>query len=180
MSLDDLANHQTTLDDPIKINYKGIDVWEMPPNGQGITALIALNLLKDIDVKDMGHNSPEYLSTVIQAMQLSFADSWWYCADPTKAQVPVDELLSDSYAGKRRSLINPSRALDKCFKGTPVSSSDTVYFSVVDSQGNACSFINSNYTGFGTALVPEGCGFTLQVLPLSAIGYVLIIVHLPE
>ena len=109
------------------------------------------------------HNSPAYLHLLIEALQLSFADSWWYCADPSKVKVPVEQLLSPAYACERRKLINPQEALPAYLKGDPFSSSETVYFSVVDRHGNACSFINSNFMGFGTGLVPEGCGFTLQV-----------------
>ena len=112
---------------------------------------------------DMKHNSSDYLHLLIEAMQLSFADTWWYNADPSKVAVPVDGLLSKSYASKRRSLISEDRTLPQYLRGEPCTSSDTVYFSVADCHGNACSFINSNYMGFGTGLVPEGCGFTLQV-----------------
>ena len=111
----------------------------------------------------MQHNSTGYLHLLIEAMQLSFADTWWYNADPRKVGVPVEELLSKSYASSRSSLISKDRTLPEYLRGEPCSSSDTVYFSVMDAQGNACSFINSNYMGFGTGLVPEGCGFTLQV-----------------
>lgn len=105
----------------------------------------------------MTHNSSEYLHTLIEALSLSFADTLWYNADPNKVKVPVSGLLCKEYAAKRRALINAHRALESYERGSPFSGSDTVYFSVVDAQGNACSFINSNYHSFGTGLVPEGC-----------------------
>jgi gamma-glutamyltranspeptidase/glutathione hydrolase len=162
MTMKDLEEHRSSHDQPIKTCYSGIDVWEMPPNGQGITALVALNILEGFDVKSMKHNSAEYLHILIEAMQLSFADSQWYCADPSHVSVPIQGLLEKSYASQRRALIKPKSCLPVCERGQPFSSTDTVYFSVADSQGNACSFINSNYMGFGTGLVPQGCGFTLQ------------------
>lgn len=111
----------------------------------------------------MQHNSSEYLHVLIEALQLAFADTWWYNADPSKVTVPVGDLLSKTYASQRRALISRDHTLPEYQRGEPCASSDTVYFSVVDGRGSACSFINSNYMGFGTGLVPEGCGFTLQV-----------------
>ena len=120
----------------------------------------------------MEHNSPAYLHRLIEAMQLSFADSWWYCADPSKVDVPVQGMLCKDYAKQRRQLMKEDSSLPAYLKGEPFSSSETVYFSVVDCHGNACSFINSNYMGFGTALVPEGCGFTLHVSTfLEVVGH---------
>ncbi len=111
---------------------------------------------------DMEHNSPAYLHRLIEALQLSFADTWWYCADPSKVEVPIDGMLSKEYARERRELTKADRSLPAYLKGEPSQFSETVYFSVVDCHGNACSFINSNFMGFGTGLVPETCGFTLQ------------------
>ncbi|XP_064617708.1 glutathione hydrolase-like YwrD proenzyme [Liolophura sinensis] len=161
MTLEDLVNHNTTFDDPISVDYKGCRVWEMPPSGQGITALMALNVLEGFDLKSMGHNSVDYLHTLIEAIRLSFADTQKFCSDPSVVKVPIKKMLCKQYAAERRTLIDPKRHT-AFSSGLDWSGGDTVYFSVVDQEGNACSFINSNYMGFGTGFVPEGCGFTLQ------------------
>jgi gamma-glutamyltranspeptidase/glutathione hydrolase len=162
MSLEDLKAHYSTFPEPVSTNYRGIDVYEIPPNGQGITALIALNILEDFDLVSLGHLSSDYLHLLIESLRLAFADTRWYVADPDVVDVPTKELISKEYAKKRRALLNSERASVDVEKGSPVASSDTVYFCVVDGEGNACSFINSNYMGFGTGLIPKGCGFTLQ------------------
>jgi gamma-glutamyltranspeptidase/glutathione hydrolase len=163
LTADDLASHQSTFDAPICVSYRGHQVWEMPPNGQGLTALLALNILEGIDIAALKHNSPAYLHTLIEALRLSFADTRYYVADPKFSPAPLSDLLSAEYAAKRRALLDSSRAIVEPATGSPGASSDTVYFTAVDRWGNACSFINSNYMGFGTGIVPPGCGFTLQV-----------------
>ena len=162
MSLEDLASHTSTWEEPISVMYRGLRIHECPPNGQGITALIALNILEEFDLSALGILSTERLHLMIEAMRLAFADSRWYVADPTFSNIPIKELLSKEYANERRKLIDKKRATIDPKRGTPVSSSGTVYLSVVDKFGNACSFINSNYWGFGTGIVPKGFGFTLQ------------------
>ncbi|MFZ2095095.1 MAG: gamma-glutamyltransferase [Anaerolineales bacterium] len=162
LSMDDLAAHTSTWEQPISTTYRGLRVWECPPNGQGLAALIALNLLEGFDLASMPPLSAMRLHLMIEAMRLAFADTRWFVADPAFNPAPLEWLLSKDYAAERRKLIHPHHATLDQTRGTPTSSSDTVYLSVVDADGNACSFINSNYMGFGTCIVPPGWGFTLQ------------------
>ncbi len=162
MALEDLAAHHSTWEEPARVRYRDLHVWECPPNGQGITALMALNILAGYDLAALGALSAERLHLVIEALRLAFADAHHYISDPAFRSIPLKGLLSEDYAALRRKLINPQRASPNVFHGAPYASSDTIYFSVVDGEGNACSFINSNYMGFGTGIVPRGWGFTLQ------------------
>lgn len=177
MSLEDLAEHAergTEEVTPISYTYggagseDGVTLHECPPNGQGLTALIALGILDALQdsgrippLESMKHNSAAYLHVLIEALRLAFADTMYYVADPAVVHVPVAELLSKPYLAERAKLFDPTRAIDVP-RGKPASSSDTVYLTVTDEAGNACSFINSNYAGFGTCALPRGCGFTLQ------------------
>jgi gamma-glutamyltranspeptidase/glutathione hydrolase len=162
MTVADLAAHTSTWDQPSSTTYRGYRVYECPPNGQGITALIALNILEGFDLAELGSLSVDRLHLEIEAMRIAFADARWYISDPAFSKIPLEGLLSQEYAKKRRKLINMKKATVDVKHGSPFASSDTVYFSVVDQWGNACSFINSNYMGFGTGIVPSGWGFTLQ------------------
>jgi len=162
LSLEDLAAHQATWDEPISTTYRGFRVWECPPNGQGLTALLGLNILEGFDIASTESLSVERLHLQIETLRLAFADTRYYVSDPAFTEIPLEELLLKSYAAERRKLIDPQRATIDQQHGSPATSSDTVYLSVVDGQGNACSFINSNYMGFGTGIVPKGWGFSLQ------------------
>jgi gamma-glutamyltranspeptidase/glutathione hydrolase len=158
----DLESHTSTWVDPISTEYRGHRIWECPPNGQGLAALLALNLVRGFAPESLDPLGADRLHLLIEAMRLAFADARHYVSDPDFSSIPLDELLSEAYALERRKLIDPSRANSGAARGEPFASSDTVQFAVVDGEGNACSFINSNYMGFGTGLVPEGFGFTLQ------------------
>ena len=162
MSAEDLASHVSTWEVPIAVDYRGLRVYECPPNGQGITALLALNILEGFDLSALETLSRERLHLMIESMRLAFADARWYVADPKFSNIPIAELLSKEYAAERRKRIDQQRATIDPKHGTPVNMSNTVYLSVIDKFGNACSFINSNYWGFGTGIVPKGFGFTLQ------------------
>ncbi len=158
----DLAAHTSTWEQPISILYRGYRVWECPPNGQGLAALLALNILAGFDLSTTDSLSPERLHLQIEAMRLGFADAFQFVADPLFSPAPLEQLLSRDYAASRRALIHKNKAIPKVDHGQPPASSDTVYLCAVDAGGNACSFINSNYMGFGTGIVPRGWGFSLQ------------------
>jgi gamma-glutamyltranspeptidase/glutathione hydrolase len=162
MTAADLARHESTWDEPISTTYRGVRVWECPPNGQGLATLLALNVLEGFDLSKQDPDGTERWHLLIEAMRVAFADTSWYVADPKFFQAPLKGLLDKSYAAERRKLIDPKRATLDTKRGTPVAGSGTVYFCVVDGQGNACSFINSNYQAFGTGIVPAGWGFALQ------------------
>lgn len=158
----DLAEHTSTWDEPISTVYRGVRVWECPPNGHGLGALMALNVLEGFELAKQDPMGTERWHLLIEAMRVAFADTSWYVADPKFFDVPLAGLLDKGYAAERRKLIDPKRATLDTKRGAPVARSGTVYFCVVDGQGNACSFINSNYQGFGTGIVPAGWGFTLH------------------
>jgi gamma-glutamyltranspeptidase/glutathione hydrolase len=162
LELEDLAVHFSTWENPISTTYRGIRIWECPPNGQGITALLALNILEGFDLAAIPRLSSQRLHLEIEAMRLAFADSRHYVADPGFNPAPLEALLDKGYAARRRSLIHPQIANRAIQHGIPQASSDTVYLSAVDGDGNACSFINSNYMNFGSGIVPSGWGFCLQ------------------
>ena len=163
MTLDDLKNHHSTWDEPIQTNYHGISVYECPPNGQGLTALIALNIAENFELKSLPWDSPERIHLMVECMRLAWADAHEYIADMSRADVPVDDLLSKAYAAQRAALIRPYYTADPApIAGEPPGGSDTIYLSVVDGAGNACSFIKSLYMGFGVGIVAKGIGVWLQ------------------
>lgn len=183
LELADLEHHLQVGSEPvapISLQFHGqglsdadaLELWEHPPNGQGIVALMALGILQELEKQGKiprftpaEHNSTAYLHAVIEALRFAFADAAWFVADPAVgAGVPAAELISPAYLAERAKLFDPTRASDGSVgHGSPaLQSADTVYFAVADGAGNAISFINSNYGGFGTAIVPAGCGFTLQ------------------
>jgi len=162
MTIEDLAAHHSTWDNPISTTYRGFRVWECPPNGQGLATLLALNILEPLELRKLEPLGAERFHLLIEAMRLAFADTRWFVADPATNSAPLDAMLSAEYASKRRELIDRKQANTSFSHGAPTSSSDTVYLCVVDEEGSACSFINSNYYGFGTGIVPKGWGFTLQ------------------
>nr|XP_061831485.1 glutathione hydrolase-like YwrD proenzyme isoform X1 [Nerophis lumbriciformis] len=161
MTLDDLKSHQSELVTPISTTYKGVRLWEPPPNSQGLAALLLLNILENFPLKDLGHNSSDYIHILVEAVRLAQTDASHYVGDPDHATVPVKALLNKSCSRQRSKLIRMDRFMEGV-EAVPMTGSDTVYFCVVDCQGNACSFINSTYHCFGTGLVPKDCGFSLQ------------------
>ena len=163
MSHADLKNHRSTWDEPISTDYRGVTVVECPPNGQGLTALIALNIAENFGLGDMDWDSPRRLHLMVEAMRLAWADAHEYIADPQHAAVPIEALLSKGYAAKRAELISSAQTMTPPpTPGTLPGGSDTIYLSVVDGEGNACSFIKSLYMGFGVGIVAQGTGIWLQ------------------
>ena len=162
LAADDLAEHRSTWVEPISTTYRGHRIWECPPNGQGLAALLALNLVRGFELEGQDPLGADRFHLLIEAMRLAFADARGYITDPEASDIPVDELLSEAYTDTRRRQIRLDRANPDVLRGSPMAGSDTVQFACVDRDGNACSFINSNYMGFGTGLVPAGWGFSLQ------------------
>ncbi|MBW2261153.1 MAG: gamma-glutamyltransferase [Deltaproteobacteria bacterium] len=161
-SLDDLSSYHAEWVEPLSVRYRGYDVWELPPNGQGIAVLQMLRMLENVDVASMGHNWSTYLHTLIEVKKIVYEDRARFYADPQFAEVPVGGLLSASYAKKRLQLLDADRARSIIPSGDPPEDGDTVYLTVVDKAGNAVSLIQSNYYGFGSGMVPPGLGFCLQ------------------
>jgi gamma-glutamyltranspeptidase/glutathione hydrolase len=162
ISLADLAAQKSDWVDPISTNYRGYTVYEIPPNGQGLTALLTLNILEGFDLAALSKQPVRYYHTLIEATKLAFADRNRYIADPAFSKAPVVELLSKNYAAKRRALINPNKALDSPPAGLLNTGSDTTYFTIVDKDGNAVSFINSLFDSFGSGIVAGDTGIVLQ------------------
>lgn len=161
LSYDDLSSHQSEWVEPASTNYRGYDVWELPPNGQGIAALQILNILELYDVKSMGFGSEEYMHVLVEAKKLAFEDRAMYYADPAFNQLPVDRLISKEYAAERAKLIKPDRA-GRSYPAGKLRNGDTIYLTVADKDGNMVSLIQSNYLGIGSGMTPTGLGFVLQ------------------
>ena len=160
LSYEDLAAHTSEWVEPVSTNYRGYDVWELPPNGQGIAALQILNILEQYDIEGMGFGSADYIHTFVEAKKLAFEDRAKYYADPAFNDIPVDALISKDYAQKRRALINPNKAAKRYDAG--VVEGDTIYLTVADKDGNMVSLIQSNYRGMGSGMTPPELGFILQ------------------
>ena len=161
LSYDDLAKHHSEWVEPVSTNYRGYDVWELPPNGQGIAALQILNILEGYDIASMGFGSAEYMHLFTEAKKLAFEDRARYYADPAFANVPVSQLLSKKYAAERRKLIDRNKAA-KVYPTGKIEAGNTIYLTVADRYGNMISFIQSNYRGMGSGMCPTGLGFVLQ------------------
>jgi len=162
LSLQDLVDHRSTWVDPISTLYRGYRVWECPPNGQGIATLLALNILSGYDLGAMPREDAATLHLKMEAVKLAMVDAGRYVADPALADVPVEALLSEAYATERRAEIAPERAIATPEHWPLPTSPDTVYLTAVDGEGNACSFINSLYMGFGSGITVPGTGVVLQ------------------
>jgi gamma-glutamyltranspeptidase/glutathione hydrolase len=163
LSYEDLASHRSEWVEPVSTNYRGYDVWELPPNGQGIAALQMLNILEAYDFSKIGFGSPEHIHLFVEAKKLAFEDRARYYADMEFNDVPVAGLISKEYAAKRRQLIDPNRAAQRYDAGNPaLESGETIYLTVADEDGNMVSLIQSNYRGMGCGLSPGGLGFILQ------------------
>jgi len=156
-----MKNHTSEWFEPVSTNYRGYDVWELPPNGQGIAALQMLNIMEAYDIKEMGFGSAEYLHLLVETKKLAFEDRAKFYADPDFNDIPVEELISKEYAQKRRELINPDRAA-RSYDPGELSNGETIYLTVADEEGNMVSLIQSNYRGMGSGMTPAGLGFILQ------------------
>jgi gamma-glutamyltranspeptidase/glutathione hydrolase len=160
---EDLEAHHSEWVEPVSVNYRGYDVYELPPNTQGIAALQMLQLLKAYDLKSMGFNSPEALHLMIESKKIVFEDRARHYADPEFAKIPLKGLLSDEYAVERRKLIDPARAQKRIPAGNPkIDEGDTIYLTTADNDGNMVSLIQSNYRGMGSGIVVPGLGFGFQ------------------
>jgi len=161
LTYEDLASHTSEWVKPVSANYRGYDVWELPPNGQGIAALQILNILEGYDIAAMGFGSSEYIHHFVEAKKLAFEDRAKYYADPAFNDLPVEKLISKEYAVLRRELIRPDRASRRLDAGE-LEQGNTIYMTVADEQGNMVSLIQSNYRGMGSGMCPPGLGFILQ------------------
>ncbi|MCA9981668.1 MAG: gamma-glutamyltransferase, partial [Anaerolineales bacterium] len=161
LTQEDLVRYTAEWVDPISVDYKGYTFHEIPPNGQGLTALLALNIAKGFDLPALGYGTADYYHVLMEAIKLAFADAHAYIADPKQAEIPLSGLLSDSYTAVRRGLINMDSVLEPQ-PGHPQQHGDTVYLTVADAEGNMVSWIQSLYMGFGSGLTAGTTGVQLQ------------------
>jgi len=161
LTYEDLASFHSEWTPPVSSNYRGYEVWELPPNGQGIAALQILNMLENYDLKSLGLFSAEYIHLFTEAKKLAFADRAKYYADPLFEKIPVEELISKSYAKERIKLIDANKVA-KTDEAGILKNGDTIYLTAADQYGNMISLIQSNYRGMGSGMVPPGLGFMLQ------------------
>lgn len=163
LSYEDLASHTGNWIEPISTSYRGYDVWELPPNGQGTAALQMLNILEGYDIKSMGFGSPEYLHVLTEAKKLAYEDRAKFYADPEFNKIPLKELLSKDYASERSKLIDPNNAANTYPAGDlEIETGNTTYLTVADKDGNMVSLIQSIYFEFASGMVPDDLGFVLQ------------------
>jgi gamma-glutamyltranspeptidase/glutathione hydrolase len=161
LSYEDMAAHKSEWVQPLSTNYRGYDVWELPPNSQGIAALQMLNIMEAYDVKSMGFGSADYVHLFVEAKKLAFEDRAKFYADPAFNQLPIKELISKEYAAERRKLVDMKRSARRIMPGNP-EHGNTIYLTVADEEGNMVSFIQSNYRGMGSGMCPDGLGFIFQ------------------
>ncbi|MBD9480698.1 gamma-glutamyltransferase [Pseudoxanthomonas sp. PXM02] len=164
LSYEDMAAHHGEWVTPVSTNYRGYDVWELPPNGQGIAALQMLNVLEGYDFSRIPFGSPEHVHLLVEAKKLAFADRARWYADPAFQPLPVARMISKPYARERAKLISPDKVLREVQPGTPkeLEEGDTIYMTVADKDGMMVSLIQSNYRGMGSGMTPTGLGFILQ------------------
>lgn len=159
----DFEKHTSTWVEPVSVTYRGVEVFELPPNGQGIAALQALNLLEPYDLRALGFNHPQALHLMIEAKKLAFEDRAKFYADPAFSKIPLRSLLSKEYAAERRKLLDEKRASKRLDAGNPaLKEGDTIYLCTADKEGNMVSLIQSNYRGMGSGIVVPGLGFGFQ------------------
>lgn len=161
LSYDDLARHTSEWVEPVSSSYRGYDIWELPPNGQGIATIQILNILEGFDLARLGFGSAEYIHLFTEAKKLAFEDRAKFYADPRFSAVPVSQLISKKYAVERRRMISPLKA-SKRYDPGKIEAGNTIYLTVADRFGNMVSLIQSNYRGMGSGMCPTGLGFVLQ------------------
>jgi gamma-glutamyltranspeptidase/glutathione hydrolase len=161
LSVEDFSKHKSEWVEPESVNYRGYDVWELPPNGQGIAALQMLQILENYDIRSMGFGSADYIHHFTEAKKLAFEDRAKFYADMDFVDVPVEQLLSDEYSAQRKDLIHPDRAA-KTYDAGALEGGETIYLTVADDEGTMVSLIQSNYRGMGSGMTPPGLGFVLQ------------------